>query len=225
MSYSYYEVYTNAQRAFSGLGFPYGADEDAAYIISWLEAFNLEGIHLFSNVRKKIDGNFDGTLKNSKLTNKINLEKKSSLMIGPGLIDLLNFHTLKNNEINIEIKNCYDPLFLIPLLYRGIKKKIFSKIINQNKVYAVLGINEIYINHDLKNNNCPNFSLSLSRKEYQIYDKGESLNYNILNKNLSNGLNPNKSSWDEISDLAFRTYVPESEESREKGAGGGDDND
>ena len=55
MSYSYYEVYTNAQRAFSGLGFPYGADEDAAYIISWLEAFNLEGIQLFSKVQKKID--------------------------------------------------------------------------------------------------------------------------------------------------------------------------
>jgi len=225
VSYSYYEVYTNAQRAFSGLGFPYGADEDAAYIISWLEAFNLEGIQLFSKVQKKIDGNFNGTLENIKLTNKINLKNRSSLMIGPGLIDLLNFHTSKKNEINIEIQNCSDPLFLIPLLYRGIKNNIFSKIINQNKVYAVLGINEIYINHDLKNNNCPNFSLSLSRKEYQIYDKGESLNYNILNKNLSNGLNPNQSNWDEISDLAFRTYVPESEESREKGARGGDDND
>ena len=52
MSYSYYEVYTNAQRAFSGLGFPYGADEDAAYIISWLEAFELNGIHLFSDIQK-----------------------------------------------------------------------------------------------------------------------------------------------------------------------------
>ena len=225
MSYSYYEVYTNAQRAFSGLGFPYGADEDAAYIISWLEAFNLEGIHLFSNVQKQIDGNFNGTLENSKLTNKINLEKRSSLMIGPGLIDLLNFHTLKKNEISIEILNCSDPLFLIPLLYRGIKKNIFSKIINQNKVYAVVGINEICINDDLKSNYCPNFHLSLSRKEFQISDKGESLNYNILNKNLSNGLSPNQSSWDEISDLAFRTYVPESEVSREKGAGGGDAND
>ena len=53
MSYSYYEVYTNAQRAFSGLGFPYGADEDAAYIISWLEAFELDGVHLFSGMKKK----------------------------------------------------------------------------------------------------------------------------------------------------------------------------
>ena len=225
MSYSYYEVYTNAQRAFSGLGFPYGADEDAAYIISWLEAFELEGIHLFSSIHKKIDSNFNGALENNKLTNKINLEKKSCLMIGPGLIDFLNFHTLKNNDINIEFQNCSDPLFLIPLLYRAIKKNIFSKIINQNKIYAVLGKNEIFIHDDMKNNECANFILSLSKNEYQIPNEEKSLNYNLLNTNLSNGLNPNQSSWDEISNLAFRTYVPESEESREKGAGGGDAND
>ena len=51
------------------------------------------------------------------------------------------------------------------------------------------------------------------------------LDYKILNINLSKGLSPKQSSWDNISDLAFRTYVPESEESREKGAGGGDAND
>ena len=99
MSYSYYEVYTNAQRAFSGLGFPYGADEDAAYIISWLEAFELEGFNLFSSIQKKIDNNFNGALENNKLFNKINLEKRSCLMIGPGLIDFLIFHTSKNKEI------------------------------------------------------------------------------------------------------------------------------
>ena len=225
MSYSYYEVFTNAQRAFSGLGFPYGADEDAAYIISWLEAFELEGIHLFSSIQKKIDSNFNGALENNKLTNKINLEKRSCLMIGPGLIDFLNFHTLKNNEIKIEFQNCPDPLFLIPLLYRAVKKNIFSKIINQNKIYAVLDKNEIFIHDDLKNNDCTNFILNLSTNEYQIPKEVKSLDYNILNTNISNGLNPNQSSWDQISDLAFRTYVPESEESREKGAGGGDAND
>ena len=79
MSYSYYEVYTNAQRAFSGLGFPYGADEDAAFIISWLEAFELSGIHLFANIQKKIDNNFDGTLTNKDFVNEINLEKNHVL--------------------------------------------------------------------------------------------------------------------------------------------------
>ena len=224
MSYSYYEVYTNAQRAFSGLGFPYGADEDAAYIISWLEAFELDGIHLLSIIKKKIDSNFNGVLGNNKLTNQINLENRSCLMIGPGLIDFLNFHTLKNNDIKIEFQNCSDPLFLIPLLHRAVKKNIFSKIISKNKIYTVLGKNEIFIHDDIKNNKCENFILNLSTNEYQI-DNEEALDYNLLNTNISNGLNPNQSSWDEISDLAFRTYVPESEESREKGAGGGDAND
>ncbi len=224
MSYSYYEVYTNAQRAFSGLGFPYGADEDAAYIISWLEAFELDGIHLFSIIKKQIDSNFNGVLENNKLTNQINLENRSCLMIGPGLIDFLNFHTLKNNDINIEFQNCSDPLFLIPLLYRAVKKNIFSKIINKNKIYTVLGKNEIFIHDDIKNNKCQKFILNLSTNEYQI-DNEEALNYNLLNTNISNGLNPIQSSWDEISELAFRTYVPESEESREKGAGGGNAND
>ena len=52
MSYSYYEVYTNTQRAFAGIGFPYGADEDAAYIITWLELYNLKGIDYFVNLLK-----------------------------------------------------------------------------------------------------------------------------------------------------------------------------
>ena len=34
-----------------------------------------------------------------------------------------------------------------------------------------------------------------------------------------------KKNWDQISKIAFRTFVPESEESRSKGAGGGDAND
>ncbi len=225
MSYSYYEVFTNAQRAFSGLGFPYGADEDAAYIISWLEAFELDGIHLFSIIKKKIDNNFNGALDNNKLNNKINLENKSCLMIGPGLIDFLNFHTEKNNEIYVEFQNCSDPLFLIPLLYKSVKKNIFSKIVNHNKIYSVLGKNKIFIHDEVKNNNCNNFILNLSKNEYRFPDEENTSDYNILNINLSNGLNPNQSSWDEITDLAFRTYVPESDESRERGAGGGDAND
>ena len=225
MSYSYYEVYTNAQRAFSGLGFPYGADEDAAFIISWLEAFELSGIHLFSNIQKRIDNNFDGTLTNKDFVNEINLEKKSCLMIGPGLVDFLNFQTLKNNEVQLKIQNCLDPLFLIPLLYRSIQKNIYSKISNQNKTLTILGKNEIFIHDDIKNNNCLNFAIYLSKSEFQITDKQDFSTYDILNQNLSYGLNPHQSSWDKISALAFRTYVPESETSREKGAGGGDAND
>ena len=79
MSYSYYEVYTNAQRAFSGLGFPYGADEDAAFIISWLEAFELNGIHLFE------------TINNFNEMNTFIKENK----------ELLDFNSIRNELITI----------------------------------------------------------------------------------------------------------------------------
>ena len=47
----------------------------------------------------------------------------------------------------------------------------------------------------------------------------------IIQENLSNSLSPEINTWNDISELANRTFVPESEESRNKGAGGGDDND
>ena len=49
MGYSFYEIYITALRAFNGMGFPHGADEDAAYIISWLELNNLQGIKKLTN--------------------------------------------------------------------------------------------------------------------------------------------------------------------------------
>ena len=49
MNHSYYEVYITALRAFNGMGFPYGADEDAAFIIAWLELNNFNGIKLLVN--------------------------------------------------------------------------------------------------------------------------------------------------------------------------------
>ena len=46
-----------------------------------------------------------------------------------------------------------------------------------------------------------------------------------MQDNLEFALSPEGKDWQIISKIARRTYVPESEESRIKGAGGGDAND
>ena len=79
MSYSYYEVYTNTQRAFAGIGFPYGADEDAAYIITWLELYNLKGIDLFCEFVEKFYHQYDYKIDVSNNEKKIDLKNKSNL--------------------------------------------------------------------------------------------------------------------------------------------------
>ncbi len=54
--------------------------------------------------------------------------------------------------------------------------------------------------------------------EHKINDK-------VKQQYLDKSLKPNSNDWNIICKLANRTFVPESEESRQKGAGGGDDND
>ena len=62
MGYSFYEIYTTSQRAFRGMGFPFGADEDAAYIVAWLELNNFNGIEIFKNTIDHIDQQYDLSL-------------------------------------------------------------------------------------------------------------------------------------------------------------------
>ena len=46
-----------------------------------------------------------------------------------------------------------------------------------------------------------------------------------IQKNLSKSLKPKNKYWNIVDNIACRTYVPESSESRLKGAGGSNDND
>ena len=89
VSYSYYEVYTNTQRAFSGLGFTYGSDEDAAFITTWLEIFGLDGIKLLKLKIEELDNTFNASIDPSKINDEFDCKNKSFLVIGPGLIDYL----------------------------------------------------------------------------------------------------------------------------------------
>jgi hypothetical protein len=63
--------------------------------------------------------------------------------------------------------------------------------------------------------------------EHKFQKKFDSVTCTITSKtiqdNLANGISPDENNWKIISKLAARTFVPESEESRIKGAGGSDD--
>ena len=226
MSYSYYEVYTNTQRAFAGINFPYGADEDAAYIITWLELYNLNGIDLFCSFIEKFNDQYDYKIDLSKDEKKIDLKNKSNLMTGPGVIDYLVSKFKKNNENSYILINCYDPIFLIPILCKYIKKEIYSKIIKDNEILCLIDKEKISFNKKLFENKINN-SIKIIFSNNPNKNKKLDININLRDsiKLLSAGLNPNQNNWNKVSELAFQAFVPESEESRSKGAGGGDAND
>lgn len=227
MSYSYYEVYTNAQRAFSGLGFPYGADEDAAFIITWLEVCGLDGVNLLNSKINELDNSFNASIDASNINLDFNCHNKSMLAIGPGLIDYLISKLTNSESFSIILKDCNDPIFLVPLLYKYSKKNINSQLTNNKKEIIVSMTKEkISIQKKLITNNLTeDFNLLIANKKLNHSSLDINLDTIKINEALSKGLNPNKRSWEKISEIAFRTFVPESEESRSKGAGGGDAND
>ena len=227
MSYSYYEVYNNALRAFRGLNFPYGPDEDAAYIIACLELYNLNGLNILANNLGKYDQNFDGKIKFNSSSNSFNLKNKISLMVAPGLTDYIISQMIKNDKISFELKNCSYFIFFIPIFIRIIRKKIFTSVKYQN--YDIFNINEekLSISNYLTNNVYlrDDFKITFSKTTNQFDNLDINIKLSRSYDQLSKGINPKKNDWKKISEIAFRTYVPESDVSREKGAGGGDDND
>ena len=226
VSYSYYEVFTNTQRAFSGLGFTYGADEDAAFITTWLEVFGLDGIKLLRFKIEELDNTFNASIDPSKINDEFDCKNKSFLVIGPGLIDYLKSKIEKRDNLKITFKNCSDPIFLIPLLYKYAKKNINSQFLLDQKVYAQITNKNIRVNRDIISTNYQrNFDLLLTKNILNEQKLDINIPSSNINNLLSEGINPDKKSWDQISKIAFRTFVPESEESRAKGAGGGDAND
>ena len=236
MSYSYYETYITSLRAFSGMGFPYGADEDAAFIITWLELHKLNGIKklakIIDNLDKKFNGHFN--LKDVKSKKKIDLKNCSLLMKGPNLFDYL-YNRAKNNKFNeVIIENCIDPIFSIPLIVKISKKNInmsaywldknLTKIVNIKENNITIGTSKK--NLKLKKNQLIiKFHTDKKRINENSIKKFQIINNKIEQRRLKKSLNPLKKDWDLISLIANRTFVPESEQSRNKGAGGGDAND
>ncbi len=226
VSYSYYEVYTNTQRAFSGLGFTYGSDEDAAFITTWLEIFGLDGIKLLKLKIEELDNTFNASIDPSKINNEFDCKNKSFLVIGPGLIDYLISKIDKKDDFKLTFKNCSDPIFLIPLLYKYAKKNIYSQFLLDQKIDVQITNENIRVNREIISTNYQrNFDLLLTKKIFNEQKLDINISSSNINYMLSKGINPDKKSWDQISKIAFRTFVPESEESRAKGAGGGDAND
>ena len=161
MNYSFYEIYITAQRAFTAMGFPYGADEDAAYIIAWLELNNFNGIVLLANKLNELNQKFEGKIKLNNFNENINFENKSILMKGSGLIDFLKAELEIKDQISVKIINCKEGILFLPLLYKNSEFLKLSKLSycysdDEMKIYEIIDNKIIYYtkkNKDLLNKN------------------------------------------------------------------------
>jgi len=222
------------------MGFPYGLDEDAAFMVTWLELHKLGGIQKLAQLSKKMDKKFKGSININDINNKsINLRKTSLLMKGPTLFDYLYEKNRKLQFSEIVLENCLDPIFVIPLAEKLSKKinfinaywldtKNIVKGINISKNKFIIGRskNDSKI---LKDQVILQFNKSNKKNNWKynirLNNITQKINNTIELKRLEESMKPKSIYWNIISKLAERTFVPSSKISRNKGAGGGDDND
>lgn len=224
------------------MGFPYGVDEDAAFMTTWLELHKLGGIQKLAELSNQLDQQFSGAidLDTIKNNNSIDLLQTSLLMKGPGLFDYFYEKTRKNHYFEVTLENCIDPIFIIPLAER-LSKKIES--INaswlddkKKKVGISVSKNKILIGDIedsvdiLERQALLQFSIDgkdklSENKKLNIKNIKLEINDAVEQDNLEKSLKPHSRHWDILLEYAHKTFVPASDESRIRGAGGGDDND
>ena len=235
MNLSYYEVYITSLRAFTGMGFPYGADEDAAYMVSWLELNKLNGVKMLAKTFQNFDNRYEGRINFNEINaTTIDIKNISLLMKGPGLFDYCEAQLQKSNNISVSLTNCIDPYYLLPLMFKLSKKINFCRALWNDKekknVICETQKNLIQFgtasNLKIKNKDQVELFFSNENKKMNNFkDITNKITLESMQNNLESALSPENNDWQIISKIARRTFVPESEESRIKGAGGGDAND
>ena len=235
MSLSYYEVYITSLRAFTGMGFPYGADEDAAYMVSWLELNKLNGVKMLAKTFQNFDNQYEGKINFNEINaTTIDIKNTSLLMKGPGLFDYCEAQLQKSNNISVSLTNCIDPYYLLPLMFKLSKKINFCSAWwdNKEKNNVLCEAQKNFLkfgtapNLKIKNKNQVELFFSKENKKLNNYrDITKKITIKTIQDNLESALSPGNKDWRIISKLAQRTFVPESVESRIMGAGGGDAND
>ena len=200
---SFSEIETTVKRATKSMGFSWGIAEEVGKNTRLLEMFGLPGI---KNINQYFKIYNKDSFENINIYSRSNISKKFYCPIIAGV----NFFDQSSNisELKqIEINNLAFPLLFIPFVSRTseiVGKRIFLKV--DNKEFLFNYNQSIYSNY-------------LSG---DIVEKSDKINLQFLEN--TNSFSENE--WSELYKISENTFVEETEELKQKGAGAGlTDND
>ena len=200
---SFSEIETTVKRATKSVGFSWGIAEEVGKNIRLLEMFGLPGI---KNINQYLKIYNDKNFENIEVFSKSNFSKKYYCPINAGINFFDQSSTISKFE-QLEINNLAFPLLFIPFVSRTSEisgKRIFLKM--DNKEFLFNYNQSIYSNY-------------LSG---DIVEKSEKINLQFLEN--TNSFSENE--WSELYKISENTFVEETEELKQKGAGAGlTDND
>ncbi len=197
------EIDTTAKRASKALGFSWGIAEEVGKSIRFLEMAGLPGL---KNLNQYFKIYKNKKFQNISLISKLNVSKISYCPIISGINFLDQVFTL--NELKeVYFENIAYPILFIPFLSKSsevIGKKIFLNI--DERKYLFNFNQSIFSNH----------------LDNEIIEKAEKVKIIFVENENTFSVNE----WNELFSLSKKTFVEESEELKNTGAGAGlTDND
>jgi len=200
---SFSEIETTVKRATKSMGFSWGIAEEVGKNTRLLEMFGLPGI---KNINQYFKIYNKDSFENINIYSRSNISKKFYCPIIAG-VNFFDQSSSISELKQIEINNLAFPLLFIPFVSRTseiVGKRIFLKV--DNKEFLFNYNQSIYSNY-------------LSG---DIVEKSDKINLQFLEN--TNSFSENE--WSELYKISENTFVEETEELKQKGAGAGlTDND
>ena len=231
MRVSLNEIETVCEKAACGVGVPAGADSDIGFGAAWLEARGLPGVTIAARDLAEFE-NVNLTWRNSGATKRCGDAQGSSLLPhASGLIDLATADALAEPGTwkMVTVANARSPLFLLPAaILRSDDGCAFRLTWDSPKVVAIAdGDNGATIYADaLASNAATTLRIAAVAGDVDVEaapalplfcDHGAL--QSRLAASLREGVAIDQASWDRLQEMAARTLVPASTESRRRGAG------
>tara|TARA_B100001559_G_scaffold47896_1_gene36382 strand:+ start:1161 stop:1769 length:609 start_codon:yes stop_codon:yes gene_type:complete len=200
---SFSEIETTVKRATKSMGFSWGIAEEVGKNTRLLEMFGLPGI---KNINQYFKIYNKDSFENINIYSRSNISKKFYCPIIAG-VNFFDQSSSISELKQVEINNLAFPLLFIPFVSRTseiVGKRIFLKA--DNKEFLFNYNQSIYSNY-------------LSG---DIVEKSDKINLQFLEN--TNSFSENE--WSELYKISENTFVEETEELKQKGAGAGlTDND
>ena len=247
MQVSQFEIHRLVQRTLEALGAGYGADRDGARAVAWLEAHGLPGLAaLAANLPELERGIKPPKLESAAAGNAaIDAAGLSAIAFGGAAFDLLLTRAPASGkgQANLHLRRCRSPLFLIPAALEAGPGSAFGLAwrTHLGEVMALVEADAVVRLFIRPGGDLPTLLLQPAAVDVDIQlaptarglspvpegmiavvDR-ESLARQFA-RALDHGIAVDPALWRRIDAVAARVQVPASEESRRKGAGGGDAN-
>lgn len=242
------EVYRTAQRALEAAGAPFGLDRDGALAVAWLEARQLPGLELLAVALGRLDGAFDSfaapELDGTPAV--LDLAGRPAVVASGAVLDCLGLlRDRRGGPAPLSLRRCRWPLFLLPALaaasvggtgfllrWRYGAATVTCIAEPSGRCRIVLESSRIDLGQVVRSSGP--VEVLVQERTSSVRHAGRADHARIvdaetleaaLRRTLTAGILVDDALWARIGEVAARVLVPPSDESRQRGAGGGDPND